>query len=742
MTSSVANLSCDYCGLPVPGSLWNSREPSPVADASPAYCCYGCQLAHAITQEAGEEGSARWTLTRLGIAIFFAMNVMVCTLALWAYDAGQFDTQAPMAASFAELLRFACMLLSLPVLFLLGKPLIENAAQQLQQRRFSTDLLLLSGVLAAYGYSVVAVWADLGPIYFEVGCMILVLVTLGRWLEATGKLKSTEALDRLQQLLPDVVLRLSEEGQFEEIPRSQVQVGDQLRVRAGERIPCDGHLFSSRSTVDEQLLTGEAWPVEKSRGDVLTGGTINLDGDLLLKVSSPPDAGTLDRLVQAVRLARESQGEYQQLADRYSRSFLPIVVIIAAGVLLFHSLQTGLMAGIMASLSVILISCPCALGLATPMAIWAAIGTAARRGIVYQGGAALERLATIKAIRFDKTGTLTTGTPVIEQVITDPSTRLSQVLQIGNMLAESSSHIFSRCIQKYSTQQLTALTLPEMLLVEMVSHPGAGVSASWSAEPTTVALGNLQLMTQFDFNLSEAMEQALCNIHLAGQPYVLIGWAGHVRGLFVLREELRSHAADVIDECRQRGLDVGILTGDYANSAEKVARILNIPVQAQMTPSLKSEAIRTLQKECGAVALIGDGVNDAPALALADVGISLGCGADVTRESADVCLISDDLSQIPWLLDLSARTITTIRQNLLWAFGYNSVGILLAATGYLHPAFAAIMMVGSSVYVISNSLKLSSEFAIDNNLNAIKLPTVIKQVELASLPVPAEEVLA
>ena len=695
--------ACDYCGLAVPEPIWKP-QPAKTADG-PAYCCYGCRLAHSIAQETGEEGATRLTLTRLGIALFFAMNVMVFTLALWAYDTGEVDRSDRMAASFAELLRSACLVLSLPVLILLGRPLLENALAQLRRGILSTDLLLLSGVLAAYAYSIVQVWTGNGPLYFEVGCMILVMVTLGRWLEATGRLKSTQALDRLLQLLPDVVTKVNPDGTLGEVDRAGVQPGETLRVRAGARIPTDGIVQSAAASIDEQLVTGESWPVEKVLGDPVYGGTLNLEGDLVLRVNAASDQGTLARLVAAVRDSRDRKGAYQQLTDRIAGYFFPFVTVIAGAVFAAHGLTSGPMTGLMAGLSVLLIACPCALGLATPMAVWAGMGTAARRGVVFRSPEALERLATVKALRFDKTGTLTTGRPMLSKLVCDSTANREEVRARAAALAETSSHVFSQAIRA----TVDAGTAAPIRVQETLAIPGQGVRGRIGKESEWTALGNVRLLESLDLKFSAKLQQARQDAYESGRPVVLVGWSGAVRGLFVFEEDLRDNVQCVVEECQRRRMDVAVLTGDHARSAERLREQLKITVTSELSPREKEQAILSARQQFGPVALVGDGINDAPALAACDVGIALGCGADVTRESADVCLIADDLSQIPWLLDLSRKTVATIKVNLAWAFGYNGFGILLAATGWLHPAFAAIMMVGSSVFVISNSLRLSSD---------------------------------
>lgn len=698
MTStSSSRPNCDYCGLPVPQPLLQRRHPEP---DGPRYCCYGCRFAAAISAEDGTEASARWTLTRLGLAIFFAMNVMVFTMTLWSYDVYQPDLSDPLTATFAQLLRYLCLLFSLPVLFLLGKPIADNAWTNLRDGVLSTDLLLMTGVVAAYVYSGWSVLAGQGQVYFEVGCMILVMVTLGRWLEATGRLKATEALDRLQNLLPATVTVVTVDGETEQ-PLESVQVGTRLRVRAGQRFPCDGRVVDGCTSVDEQVFTGESWPVLKTVDDTVLGGTSNIDGDVLVDVTAPPRGGAFGRLLEIVRQARNARGRYQQLADRASRIFFPAIVLIASATLVVHGLTGGWDRGLLAALSVVLIACPCALGLATPMAVWAALGRAAERGVLFRSGEVLERMAGIRTVCFDKTGTLTTGHPHVDAMVCDPSTSDEELLQRTTALAAASTHAFSRAICRHADTRHIRPSRPQAV----TTLPGRGIEGTFDDGIGPVWLGNDALMRERGLTLAAPLEEALQSALDAGHSIVLAGWDGQVRGLFVLHESLRDHAGQALDDLDLLDCHVHILTGDHRSRGEALARRLGVPVHAELQPEDKVRLVLELAED-GPVAMTGDGINDAPALTAADVGIAMGCGTDVSRDASEVCLLTDDLARIPWALTLARQTVRTVRQNLAWAFGYNAIGVVLAATGRLHPALAALLMLVSSVLVITNSLRL------------------------------------
>jgi heavy metal translocating P-type ATPase len=677
---------CAYCGLPLAGG----RSSPPAA----AYCCFGCRFAAEVTGAHGEEGAANWALTRLGVAIFFTMNVMVFTMALWVQDADGTDGTL---LALRGVFRHLALVFALPVLLLLGVQLLDNAWDGLRRGVLTADWLLLAGVAAAYLYSVVSVVRDRGPVYFEVGCMVLVLVTLGRWLEATGRLKAGAAIEALHRLLPETVRRLRPGGDGADediIPLEQLGVGDRLRVLAGERIPCDGVLLGHAATVDEQVLTGESRPAVKEPGDRVLGGALNLDGVLLLEATAPPRGGALARLIELVRTARLTRGRFERLADRMAAVFLPAVVLLALAAFAWHAAWRGLDEGILTGLAVLLIACPCALGLATPMAVWTALGRAAGAGVLFRNGEALERLAAVRAVRLDKTGTLTTGTPLLSQCAAADSER-PEVLRRAAWLAGSSTHAHSRAIAGLAAGEAASNSR---------NLPGRGVTATSGSE--SVWLGSPRLMEEAGLVCSGDLQAVLDEALRSGEALTCVGWGGRVRGLFVFREEFRPQTVVALGRLRDLGLDVGVLTGDHPARGAALEQELGVPVTAGLLPEDKVAAVTQARHSIGPVAMVGDGINDAPALAVADAGVALGCGADLARDAAPVCLPGDDLARLPWAIELARRTVRVIRQNLLWAFAYNGIGVGLACAGLLNPILAALAMVGSSLLVVGNSLRL------------------------------------
>jgi len=697
--------TCDHCGLPLPRALWAAHRAAETGEMH--FCCLGCRIASAVQAERSDAGAPQTTQLRLVLGLFFSMSVMVFTFALWSYDVYGVDSGHPAAATFVSLLRYLALLFAVPVLVLLGGPIADGAWRNLRSGRLTTDLLLIVGVLAAFVYSLVSVVRGAGDVYFETACMILVFVTLGRWLEAAGRQHASAALDRLARLIPDTV-HVLEDGGVVERPIDAVRTGDQLEVRPGERIPADGVVLSGATSIDEQLFTGESWPAEKGANDAVFGGTLNIDGCLRLVVTAAPHAGTLHRMLTAVRAARREKGAAQRLADRMSQWFFPVIGLIAAVSFGWRAATGDVGGGLLSALAVVLIACPCALGIATPLAVWVALGRAAERAVLFRSGAALERLANIRAVCFDKTGTLTSGDVAVSRIVADSPDNRDEMLARAAALAGRTNHPLGRAIAGACEADAATSLAPDCV----ASVPGRGVSARWPGEVGATQLGSFRYLvsetgSEIPPTLAPAVDAALTN----GDPLTLVGWTGRVRGVFVFREEIRPEARSALVALKEAGIDCRVLTGDHANRGQALQRILNVPVRAELLPDDKVNAVRLVSKEIGPTAMVGDGVNDAQAMAAADVGIAMGCGADLTRDNADVCLLANDLDRLPWAIELARATVRTVRRNIWWAFGYNSVGVVLAAAGWLHPSVAAVLMVVSSLAVTANSLRLGKSLA-------------------------------
>lgn len=685
----LASAGCDYCGLPI-------------YDASsdgPRYCCSGCRFAASITAGGGNAGESRWVMTRLGLAIFFAMNVMVFSFILWSQPEEGSDR---LSTAWYGLARSASLLFSLPVLLLLGGPLLGDACGELRRGRPSLNLLLVFGIGASMAHSIYSVLSGSGHVYFEVACTIPIAVTLGRWLEANGKLQTTAALRGLQRLLPDQV-RLMNGSDEELVAIGRIQAESIFRVLPGERIAADGKVVRHQAAVDEQSVTGESLPVVRREGDCVFSGTLVVDGPLEIQAASSAGEGMLARMIEAVAHATSARTKHERLAEQLSRWFLPVVSAIALLTLAIHCRQGQPAEGLLAALAVLVIACPCALGLATPMALWAAVGRAAQAGVLVRDGGAFALLASSRNVCFDKTGTLTTGDAKVTRVDLDPGTSEHELIAVADSLARFSTHPLAAAISRYAEESLEFQTAEEPTSVSVL--PGLGVMGQLGPIKNMAYLGSLRWINQCGQKLPGRFSAVIDDAQ--DSATTLVAWDGRIRGRFRLSETVRPEAQAAIAQLNALGFTSVMLTGDRESRANRFASLMGMNYQAELLPEAKLEVIEALKVD-GPVIMVGDGINDAPALAAADVGIALGSGTDISRHSAGVCLLGNDLSRLPWLVRLAQRTAKTVRWNLFWAFAYNIAGIGLAASGWLHPVFAAIAMTISSLLVITNSLVLAS----------------------------------
>ena len=702
-------VACDFCRLPLPtGSIAPPDEP--------AYCCYGCQLAAQITRARGEAGQVNWALTRLGLSAFLTMTVMMFSMYLYRQQFGDGGTPTPIASGLASLMRYLSLLFGTPVFLMLAPPIFSAAWQRMRRGELATDALIVVGVGAAFAYSYINTLRDAGGTYVETGCAVLVFMTLGRWLEAQAKLKASRAARSLVGLFPDTV-EVQRGDERVRVRHDDVRAGDALLVPAGQRAAADGMILSGSAQMDESLVTGESAPVVREAGDAVRAGSLNLDGFLRIRVTAVAGDSTLGRLASLLDAARQSRSSIERLTDRIARLFTPLVFALAAAAVVAGWRRGGPAEALMSALAVLLIACPCALGLATPMAVWTAIGAAARRGVLFRDGETVERLAGIRAVLFDKTGTLTRGEPAVVGRCCDPTD--TESLRLAGRLAAVSTHPAARAIARLAQHDRMRSSSSDggsgggagsaagaADLADVRTIPGRGVCAVLP-DGRSVALGSMRFMHERGYAFdSDAVRAEMDRAAAAGDPLVCMGVAGSVRAVFELSESLRPAAAEALAALRGAGLRVQVLTGDHARRGAALASSLGVEVLAECLPADKVAAVERVRRESGSVAMVGDGLNDAPALAAADVGMALACGADVSRDAAHVCLLGDDLATLPWLFRLARRTMSTVRVNLFWAFIYNVVGIGLALCGLLSPVFAAAAMVASSTIVVVNSLRL------------------------------------
>jgi Cu+-exporting ATPase len=561
-----------------------------------------------------------------------------------------------------------------------------NAARALSG---NMDLLVALGTSAAWGLStwMLLTQPQAHALYYESSALLITFVLGGKYLEARARRGTAAAIAALMRLRPDTA-RVERGGSVIEIPIDQVRVGDRVIVRPGERIPVDGAILAGSAAIDASMLTGESLPVEHVPGDVVAAGTIATDGQLTIETTAIGAETILARIVRVVETAQETKPPVQRLADRVSAVFVPVVLVIAA-ITLAGWLLAGatVSAGILNAVSVLVIACPCALGLATPTAIMAGTGVAARHGILIRDAAALEQARSVRIVAFDKTGTLTLGKPRLASI--EPADRLADAAA----LLAGSEHPLAEAVR----QAATGLALPAVSGFRAI--PGMGCAGA--IEGRSLVLGNARLMAEHCIAVPPAAqsEQTLSYLGQTGPAPALLATLGFT-------DTIKPGAARAIGRLHAMGLRTVMLTGDAEPAARAVARQVGIKeVQAGILPAAKAEAVARLRQQ-GAVTMVGDGINDAPALAAADIGIAMGTGTDVAMQTAGITLMRGDLDLVADAIDISRRTVGKIRQGLFWAFAYNVLGIPLAALGYLSPLVAGAAMALSSVSVVSNALLL------------------------------------
>ncbi len=611
-----------------------------------------------------------------------------------------------------SILQLIIMLFATPAVLLLALPILEDAILTFQvYRRLTTSALIAIGSLAAYGVSVYATFTERGPIYFETATMTLLLVTLGRWLDAKTQVEGNKAVDDLIARAPTEANVMQPDGSERQVFIDEIEVGQLVRVRPGESFGVDGRITSGEGSVNEANITGESVPAYKGVDDIVYAGTSNVDGSFAVEVTEVGEDRVMGKLIRLLDEARLHRAPIERLADQVAALFVPVVLVLGVATFIYWTIQAGFEQGMLHGLAVLLIACPCALGIATPLTIWTGLGRAAKEGILIRDSLTLEKLSRLQHIFFDKTGTLTTGEVTLAETVLRPEcdTTNRDLIQIAASLEHHSEHPLGRSIVAAASD----LTL--LVTTNFRAWPGLGITGMVNHAETFIAdvfVGSWRLVAQQEATLHPDLISAKQRLETAGLTVIHVGWDGVVQGLFGLREMIREESAPALQSMQNQGLSIKVLTGDSKAAGAALGQRLGVEVQCELLPSDKVEQI--VQAEAvGPVAMVGDGLNDAPALARATVGIALGCGADVTREAADVSLLGADLSQISWVLSLARRTYRTIGWNLAWAFIYNVVGVGLAMAGYLHPILAAIAMVVSSAMVVGNSLRLRNYKIVD-----------------------------
>ncbi len=616
--------------------------------------------------------------------------------------------------------------LATPVQIVLGWPFYKNSWKALvKNKRANMDVLIALGSSTAYLYSAAVLFGLIaGSLYFDTAALILIFITLGNYLEARSKSRAGAALRELLEMEPEEATRVHHDGSEERVPLADVQVGDRLRVRPGERIPTDATVIEGASAVDESMVTGESVPVSKEPGDELTGATLNTNGVLLVEATHIGADTALQSIVRMVKDAQARQPDVQRLADRISAWFVPLVILNAAAWGVAWYLAPGALSGFVAGLpvwelvgggpvggigvfefsvivfaSTVLIACPCALGLATPAATMVGTSLGAKNGVLFKGGDVLERVREVDTVVLDKTGTITEGKLSVTDVVPLDGDE-DELLQIAASAEHGSEHPIAKAIVQAAQER--GLELDAVEGFENVA--GHGVRATLDGQ--RVLVGNRKLLGDEGIDTAPA-EETMYGLEEGGKTAVLVALGDELLGVIAEADTRKPTAAEAVSQLQTRGLDVHLVTGDNERTARAVASEVGIPaenVQAGVLPEQKVDVVRDLQDAGRRVAMVGDGVNDAPALATAHVGIAIGAGTDVAIEAGDVTLMRSDPLDIVKAIRISEGTLSKVGQNLFWALGYNAAMIPLASIGLLQPALAAAAMAFSSVSVVTNSL--------------------------------------
>jgi Cu2+-exporting ATPase len=685
---------CRHCLLPV-GHRGFART---VNGESCQFCCYGCCIAHQVKSGSGEASEAAWFLVRLGVGSFLSMNIMLFSLLVYS---GAFSGADRRVLPTIQLLLWG---LATPAVLILGEPFLRETWSQARLGRLTSSALIVLGSLAAYVYSTLAVFQHGGHLYFDTASMVLMLFTLGRYLEAAGRARASRDLAPL--LAAESELATVVEGaQEHRRPVRDVRAGMLIRVKPGERIPVDGLIVEGSSHTDEAVITGESRQVAKTVGAAVLAGSINLDGPLLIRSSGAGGESRWAQICRSVRDALRQSSRTQRIADRLVGAFVPIVLALAGVTLLYWMQRLPFDQAMLTALSVLVVACPCAVGLAAPMAHSLGIGQLARHGCLVRSPGALEALASARLIAFDKTGTLTLGRPRLVDLASDGVAEEEVLARLAG-LERHSEHGLARAI----AMAAIARGLDPIATEDVQIVPGRGLRGLVHGE--TVAAGSAALMCELGWQLPPALSERADEMASTGHSVVYVGWceharAGRARAALSFDDTLLPEAQATIDALRSLGLRVTLLSGDHAGAAARVAATVGVDEwQAGMLPEAKRAALDQYRERYGAIAMVGDGLNDGPGLACADVGIAVGSATDLARETADLVLPADGLWLLPWVVGRARAVRSTILANLAWAFGYNLIALTCAALGLLQPILAAAVMAGSSLMVVLNSLRL------------------------------------
>lgn len=611
----------------------------------------------------------------------------------------------PETAWLVHFFQIMMLVSSIPVLILLGLPILRAGFASLLRGQPNIHTLIMIGTFSAFGLSVRNLMIGHGGLYFDTATMLIFLVSIGRWLEMQAHKSSNKAVSRLLEQIPNQATVVTN-NQDSVVNIAELKPGMRVRVRPGERFPVDGLIAIGEGDVDESLLTGEPKPVTHHEGDKVQAGTVNLDGSfevIATAVGASTTAGQIGRLLHEALWARSP---LERMVDKLSAWMTPLALALAIIAFLIWYTIAGLETGLMVALSVLLIACPCALGLATPLTLWLSLERAAESGAILRSTSALERLSKIQRIFFDKTGTLTQLPMKVREIFVDQINK-DEFLRITGSVENDSEHPLAKAVVDFAKSKQVEFMKP----TSFKALPALGVVGQL---PITnyqlpIFIGSARLMTAEGLSISTDISQQAEAWKEAGYIVIYAGWDSRVTGIFALGEKIRAEAKDVIQQLQSRGLELGVLTGDEASAGARWQKALGIPVSAALSPDEKMK--RLIENS----AMVGDGINDGPALAAATIGLAMNHGTDVARSAADIVLVRNDLRVIPWLVDLSRASMKRVKQNLGWAVIYNLVGVGLAMAGLLQPVFSAFAMVASSIFVTTNAMKMNKFPLLDEN---------------------------
>lgn len=594
-----------------------------------------------------------------------------------------------------------------PVQFIGGWTFYKGAYEAIKRKTANMDLLISIGTLAAYIYStVVLFFPGLFPVkerdvYFEVSAVIIAFVLLGKYMEEAIKKRSSASVRKLLDLRPSMATVIRN-GTMIEIPSKEVVVDDILLVKPGEKIPTDGIVIEGMSAVDEKMITGESIPLDKKTGDQVIGATVNKQGLLKIKATKVGAETALSQIIHTVELAQSSTGNIQRIVDSVSAKFVPTVVLVSVlSFVLWIFVMGNFIMGLLSFIAVLIIACPCAMGIATPAALMVGVGKGAEAGILIRGAEYLERSEKIDTVVLDKTGTITKGEPSVTDIVPLKGYTRQEILQISGSLERGSEHPLAQAILKAAkSKQNENISLDEPKDFEAIS--GMGVKASINQK--SILFGNKKIMNRYGIDIKKDIEKVMDTLESEGKTVMILSVKNEIVGLIAVADTVKDSSVAAINRLKDLEIEVVMLTGDNEKTATTIGQKVGIKnIIANVLPGEKAAVIKRLQLEGKVVAMVGDGINDAPALAQADIGIAIGSGSDIAKETGGIILIKDDIMDVPKAIKLSRATMKKIKQNLFWALIYNAAGIPVAALGLLSPIIAAAAMALSSISVIANS---------------------------------------